>query len=196
VRRGWLDSLPTRTGTALLMVCLSLVWCQEVREWCVAFILVGGVSLCLEVIHRIGKVVGVLGLGVVSLLDVPLLVANKSMGGTIAVLGPRGATDHDLPFVIRVVLQGDVWVFNLGEIGWILLTPRLSKWRGTGLIRFVLTPVLSHLLTRALIFDFAGGRHGGLLVDRLRLLSTHDRRSTVVLLPHPGDDKGVHHFRG
>jgi hypothetical protein len=131
-------------------------------------------SLCLEVIHRIEKVVGVLGLGVVSLLDVPLLVANAIMEGTIAVLGPRGATDHGLPFVVRVVLQGDVWVFHLGEIGWILLTPRLRKWRGTSLIRFVLTPVLSPLLTLALVFYFAGGRHGGLLVDRLRLLSTHD----------------------
>jgi hypothetical protein len=39
--------------------------------------------LCLEVIHRIEKVVGVLGLGVVSLLDVPLLVANTSMGGSV-----------------------------------------------------------------------------------------------------------------
>jgi hypothetical protein len=66
--------------------------------------------------------------------------------------------------------------------------PTLSKWRGTGLICFVLTPTLSPLLTLALIFYFAGGRHGGLLVDRLRLLSTHDRRSTVVLQPHPGDD--------
>jgi hypothetical protein len=104
-------------------------------------------------------------------------------GGTIAVLGPRGATGHGLPFVVRVVLQGDVWVFHLGEIGWILLTPRLRKWQGTGLIRFVLTPVLNLLLTLtlALVFDFAGGRHGGLLVDRLRLLSTHDRRSKVVL---------------
>jgi hypothetical protein len=89
---------------------------------------VGGVSLCLEVIHRIEKVVGVLGLGMVSLLDIPLLVANTSMGGTIAVLGPRGATDHGLPFVVRVVLQGDMWVFHLGVIGWILLTPCLSKW--------------------------------------------------------------------
>jgi hypothetical protein len=154
------------------------------------------VSLCLEVIHHIGKVVGVLGLGVVSLLDVPLLVANTSMGGTIAVLGPGGVTDHGLPFAVRVALQGDVWVFHLGEIGWILLTPRLRKWRGTGLICFVLTPVQSPLLTLTLVFDFAGGRHGGLLVDRLRLLSTHDRRSTVVLQPHPGDDKGVHQFRG
>jgi hypothetical protein len=50
-------------------------------EGMVPFILVGGVSLCLDVIHHIGtKVVGVLGLGVVSLLDVPLLVANMSMG--------------------------------------------------------------------------------------------------------------------
>jgi hypothetical protein len=106
-----------------------------------------------------------LGLGVVSLLDVPLLVANMSMGGTIAVLGPRGAMSHGLPFAVRIVLQGDVWVFHLGEIGWILLTPSLSKWRGTGLIPFLLTPVLSLLLTLALIFVFAGGRRGGLLVD-------------------------------
>jgi hypothetical protein len=58
----------------------------------------------------IEKVVGMLGLGVVSLLDVPLLVADTSMGGMIAGLGPRGATGHGLPFVVRVVLQGDVWV--------------------------------------------------------------------------------------
>jgi hypothetical protein len=117
-------------------------------------------------------------------------------GGTIAVLGPRGATDHGLPFVVCVVLQGEVWVFRLGEIGWILLTPRLSKWRGTGLIHFVLTPVLSPLLTLALVFDFVGGWLGGLLVDRLWLLPTHDQRSTVVLQPHPSDDQGVHHFWG
>jgi hypothetical protein len=78
--------------------------------------------------HHIEKVVDVSGLGMVSLLDVPLLMANTSMGGTIAALGPRGATGHGLPFVVRVVLQGDVWVFHLGEIGWILLTPRFSKW--------------------------------------------------------------------
>jgi hypothetical protein len=68
------------------------------------------------VIRRIEKVVGVLGLGVVSLLDVPLIMDNTSMGGMIAVLGPKGAIDHGLPFVVRVVLQGDVWVFHLGEI--------------------------------------------------------------------------------
>jgi hypothetical protein len=38
-------------------------------------------------------------------------------GGTIAVLGPSGATGHGLPFVARVVLQRDVWAFHLGEIG-------------------------------------------------------------------------------
>jgi hypothetical protein len=58
----------------------------------------------------------VLGLGMLSLLDVPSLVANTSMGGTIAALGPRGAKGHGLPFVALVVLQGDVWVFHLGEI--------------------------------------------------------------------------------
>jgi hypothetical protein len=178
------------------MVYLSLGWFREARLWCVPFTLERGMSLCLVESHHIEKVVGVLGLGVVSLLNVPSLVANTSMGGTIAVLGPRGATGHCLPFVVRVVLQGDVWVFHLGEIGWILLTPCLSKWRGTGLIRFVLNPVLSLLLTLALVFDFAGGRHGGLLVDRLRLLMTHDQRSTVVLRSHPDDDQRVHHFWG
>jgi hypothetical protein len=80
VRRGWLENWPTRTGTALLVVCLSLGWYQEVRVWCVPFTLERDVSLCLEVSHQIEKVVGMLGLGVVSLLDVPLLVANTSMG--------------------------------------------------------------------------------------------------------------------
>jgi hypothetical protein len=74
-------------------------------------------SLCLEVSHHTKKVVGMLCLGVVSLRDVPSLVASTSMGGTIATLGPRGATGHDLPFVVCVVLQGDVWVFHIGEIG-------------------------------------------------------------------------------
>jgi hypothetical protein len=189
VRRGCLGSWVTRIGTTLLVVCLSLGWYQEVRVWCVPFTFVRGVSLCLEVSHHIEKVVGVLGLGVVSLLDVPSLVANTSMGGMIAALGPRGATDHSLTFMVRVVLQGNVWVFHLGVIGWILLTPHLSKWRGTGLIRFVLTPVPSLLLTLTLVFDFASGRHGGLLVDQLWLLSTHDRRSKVVLQPHPSDDQ-------
>jgi hypothetical protein len=81
--------LANKDRYCLLVVCLSLGWYQEVRVWCVPFTLERGGSLCLEVSHHIGKVVGVLGLGVVSLLDVPLLVANTSMGGTIAALGPK-----------------------------------------------------------------------------------------------------------
>jgi hypothetical protein len=57
-------------------------------------------------------------------------------------------------------------VFHLGEIGWILLTPRLRKWRGTSLIRFVLTPVLSPLLTLTLVFILqVGGMEGFWLID-------------------------------
>jgi hypothetical protein len=66
------------------------------------------VSLCLQVSHHREMVVGVLGLGVVSLLDVPSVVDNTSMGGMIAVLGPRGATGHGLHFVVHIVLQRDV----------------------------------------------------------------------------------------
>jgi hypothetical protein len=89
--------------------------------------------------------------------------------------GERRGGDHlTMPtwstYQVLLVFQlwqssGDVGVFHLGEIGWILLTPRLSKWHDTGLIHFVLTPVLSHLLPLALIVYFAIGRHGGLLVN-------------------------------
>jgi hypothetical protein len=141
--------------------------------------------MCLEVSHHIEKAVGMLGLGVVSLLDIPLLVANTSMGGTIAALGLRGATDHGLPFVVRVVFQGDVWVFHLEKIGWILLTPRLSKWRGTGLIRFVLTPVLSHCSLSLLFLILpVGGLEGFLLIDSgCSRHMTRDRRWFSSLTP-------------
>jgi hypothetical protein len=42
-------------------------------------------SLCLKVCHYREMVVGVLGLDMVSLLDVPSLVANMSMGGRATV---------------------------------------------------------------------------------------------------------------
>jgi hypothetical protein len=108
--------MANKDNTALLMVCLSLVWCQEVRVWFVPFTLERGMSLCLKVSHHREMVIGVLCSGVVSLLDVPSLVANTSTWGTIVVLGPRGATGHGLPFVVRVVLQRDMWVFHQGEI--------------------------------------------------------------------------------
>jgi hypothetical protein len=143
------------------------------------------VSLFLEVSYHIEKVVSVLGLGVVSLLDVPSLMANTSMGGTIVVLGPRGATDHGLPFVVRVVLQGDVWVFHLGEREWILVAPHLSKWHDTGLIQFVLTPVLSRLLTLALVFILqVEGMEGFWLIDSsCSRHMTGDRRWFTTLTP-------------
>jgi hypothetical protein len=79
--------------------------------------LLQGVCLLREI------VVGVLGLGVVmSLLDVPSLVGNTSMGGMIVALGLKGVTGHGLHLVVLVVLQGDVWEFHLGVIGWILIT--------------------------------------------------------------------------
>jgi hypothetical protein len=80
MRKGRLENWPTRTGTALLVVCQSLGWCQEVRVWCVPFNLERGVSLCLEVSLHIEKVVGVLGLGVVSSLDVPLSWPRRAWG--------------------------------------------------------------------------------------------------------------------
>jgi hypothetical protein len=67
-------------------------------------------------------------------------------------------------------------VVVISFIGWILLTPLLRKWLGTGLTLFVLTPVLRRLLALALGFDFVGGRLGGLLVDQLRRMVTGDRR--------------------
>ena len=76
-----------------------------------------------------------------------------------------------------------------------MLTLLLTRWLDTGLTRFVLTPVLSHLLTLVLVFDFAGGRLGEFLVDRLRLFEAYDRRQEVVLQPHPGGVKGVHHLK-
>jgi hypothetical protein len=39
---------------------------------------------------------------------------------------------------------------------------------------FCTNPSAESLLTLTLVFYFAGGRHGGILVDRLWLLSTHD----------------------
>jgi hypothetical protein len=44
-----------------------------------------------------------------------------------------------------------------GKMFWIVLTPRLSKWLGTGFTLLVLTLVLSHLFTHVLIFEFQVG---------------------------------------
>jgi hypothetical protein len=90
-------------------------------------------------------------LQVVSLLGVLLLVLNTGMGGVIA-LSWRGGTVHCLPFVVLVLLQIErngslivvtvvvfVEVALVGEMLWIVLTPLLSKWLGTGFTLLVLT---------------------------------------------------------
>jgi hypothetical protein len=121
--------------------------------------------------------VGVLSLVVLSLLDALHLVVDSSLG-EVATLALRGATDHIFPFAVLALLQRDVRCFPvvvIALIGWILLTPLLSNWLGTGLTLFVLTPVLRKSLAIAVGFDFAGGRLRGLLVDRLRRMAVTTR---------------------
>jgi hypothetical protein len=110
-------------------------------------------------------VVGMESLQEVSLLgDLPL-VLNTGMGGVIA-LSWRGGTVHGFPFVVLVLLQLEragslVVVFMevalVGKMFWIVLTPLLSKWLGTGFTLLVLTPVLSRLFAHVLIFEFQVG---------------------------------------
>jgi hypothetical protein len=114
-------------------------------------------------------VVGLESLQVVSLLGVPPLVLNTRLGGVVA-LSWRGGTVHAFPFVVLVLLQlesvGSLIVVTMvvflevalvGKIFWIVLTPLLSKWLGTGFTLLVLTLVLSHLFAHVLIFEFQVG---------------------------------------
>jgi hypothetical protein len=114
-------------------------------------------------------VVGMVSLQVVSLLDILPLVLNSGMGGVVA-LRWRGGTVHGLPFVVSVLLQLErvgslvvvtVVVFMevdlIGEMFWIVLTPLWSKCPTTGFTLLVLTPVLSHLFTHVLAFEFKVG---------------------------------------
>jgi hypothetical protein len=109
-------------------------------------------GLVLEVVVL---VVGLESLQEVSLLGVLPLVLNKGMGGSVA-LRWRGGTVHGTPFVVLVLLQvervGSIMVVTVvvfvvvalvGKMVWIVLTPLLSKWHGTGFTLLVLTPVLS-----------------------------------------------------
>jgi hypothetical protein len=78
--RGLLGRWQISSSTTPLVVYLSLVLCPEVRVWCVPFLFRVGVSFLHRVCLLRKILVGVLDLGVVSLLDVPSLVANTSMG--------------------------------------------------------------------------------------------------------------------
>jgi hypothetical protein len=101
-----------------------------------------------------------------SLLSVFLPVLNMGMGGAVA-LSWRGETVHGTPFVVLVLLQVErvvslvvvfmvvfVVVALVGKMFWIVLTPLLSKWLGTGFTLLVLTPVLSRLFAHMLVFEF------------------------------------------
>jgi hypothetical protein len=115
-------------------------------------------------------VVGMGSLQVVSLLGVLPLLLNTKMGGVVALRWRGGTTVHGLPFVAFVLLQLEtvcslvvvtvvvfVEVALIGEMLWIVLTPLWSKWLGTSFTLLVLIPVLSHLFTHVLAFEFQVG---------------------------------------
>jgi hypothetical protein len=91
------------------------------------------------------------------------------MGGVVA-LRRRGGTIHKLSFMVLVLLQAErvgslmlvtvvvfVEVSLVGKMAWFVLTPRSSKWLGTGFTLLVLTPVLSCLFAHMLAFEFQAG---------------------------------------
>jgi hypothetical protein len=109
-------------------------------------------------------VVGLESLQEVSLLGVLLLVLNTGIGGVVA-LSWRGGTFHGLSFVVLVPLQlerdGSLMVVTVvvfvevalvRKMVWLVLTPLLSKWLGTGFTLLVLTLVLSRLFAHVLVF--------------------------------------------
>jgi hypothetical protein len=128
--------------------------------------LVQVLGLVLEVVVL---VVGLESLQEVSLLGVLPLALNMGMGGVL-VLSWRGGTVHGFPFVVLVLLQVErdgslivvavvvfVEVALVGKMVWIMLTPLSSKWLGTGFTLLVLTPMLSRLFARVLVFEFQVG---------------------------------------
>jgi hypothetical protein len=114
-------------------------------------------------------VVGLESVLVVSLLGVLPLVLNTEMGGVVA-LRWRGGTIHGSPSMVLVILWVEsvgflrvvivvvfVEVALIGEMLWIVLTPLLRKWLGTGFTLLVLTPVLSRLFAHMLVLEFQVG---------------------------------------
>jgi hypothetical protein len=79
------------------------------------------------------------------------------------------------------------WIAALiGAVRWMLLTLLLRKWLDTGFTPLGLTPVLSHLLVLALVFELQVGRPGERLVD----IGGGSPAS------YPDGDMEVHHSRG
>jgi hypothetical protein len=56
--------------------------------------------------------------------------------------------------LIVVTMVVFVEVALIGKMVWIVLTPHLSKWLGTGFTLLVLTPVLIRLFAHMLVFEF------------------------------------------
>jgi hypothetical protein len=67
---------------------------------------------------------------------------------------PPGREVGSLVVVTLVVF---VVVALVGKMFWIVLTPLLSKWLGTGFTLLVLTQVLSRLFAHVLVFEFQVG---------------------------------------
>jgi hypothetical protein len=127
------------------------------------------VSRVVSVLEVVVLVVGLESLQVVSFLGVLPLVLNTGMGGVVD-LRWRGGTVHGLPFVVLVLLHLErdgslvvvfvvvfVEVALVGKMFWIVLTPLLSKWLGTGFTLLVLTPELSRLFAHMRVFEFQVG---------------------------------------
>jgi hypothetical protein len=57
--------------------------------------------------------------------------------------------------VVTVVVFVEVAL--IGEMLWSVVTPLSSKWLNTGFTLLVITPVLSHLFTHVLVFEFQVG---------------------------------------
>jgi hypothetical protein len=150
---------------------------RPVQVWTgriLVFVLVQMLGLVLQVVVL---VVGLESLQEVSLLGVLPLMLNTGMGGVLA-LRWRGGTIHGFPFVVLVLIQLErdgslvvvtvvvfVEVALVGKMFWIVLTPLLSKWLGTGFTLLVLTPVLSRLFAHV-----KGGYRAGSARYRLRSL--------------------------
>jgi hypothetical protein len=141
---------------------------RPVQAWTgssLGFVLVQVQSLVLEVMVL---VVGIESLQKVTLLGVLPHVLNTGMGGVVA-LSWRGGMVHDFPFVVLVLqLERDgslivvtmgvfVEVALVGKMVWIVLTPLLSKWLGTGFTLLVLTPMLGRLFDHVLVSQFQVG---------------------------------------
>jgi hypothetical protein len=142
---------------------------RPVQVWAdnsLVFLLVRMLDLVLVVVVL---VVGMESLQVVNLLDILHLVLNMRVGSVVA-LRWRGGTVHGLSFVASVLLQLErvgslvvvtvvvfVGVALIGVMFWFVPTPLGSKWLGTSFTLLILTPVLSHLFTHVLAFEFYVG---------------------------------------